>query len=163
MLAPDPVPDSLLDVPVSGQPAGYDVHKARAELYAYSLIARVVGEDGTAKGFAMHRLVQDFAWRETTPEWRAVALKKAISWVNDAILVADPRDIGPSSTLAALAPHATWLVLRGREAGYVALPWLLRHNLARRLEKRTLELDRVMRVIDQVLKRTESKRIPESE
>src|SRR5208282_3969444 len=46
MLAPDPIPDSLLDVAIPGEAAGYDVHKARAGLFAYSLITRANGEDG---------------------------------------------------------------------------------------------------------------------
>ena len=38
MLAPDPIPDSLLDVAVPGEADGYDAYAARAGLYAYSLI-----------------------------------------------------------------------------------------------------------------------------
>ncbi len=36
-LAPDPIPDSLLDVAVPGEAADYDALKARAGLFAYSL------------------------------------------------------------------------------------------------------------------------------
>ena len=66
MLAPDPIPDSLLDVAVPGEAADYDAHKARAGLYAYSLITGATGKDGSTKGFVMHRLVQDFARRAMT-------------------------------------------------------------------------------------------------
>jgi hypothetical protein len=37
MLAPDPILDSLLDVAVPGEDAGYDAQKARAGLFGYSL------------------------------------------------------------------------------------------------------------------------------
>ena len=63
MLAPDPIPDSLLDVPVPGEAADYDVQKARAELFAYSLIAQAKSEDNVSMGLVVHRLVQDFARR----------------------------------------------------------------------------------------------------
>ena len=38
-LAPDPVPDSLLDVAVPGEAPGTDAYEARSGLYAYSLIS----------------------------------------------------------------------------------------------------------------------------
>jgi hypothetical protein len=66
MLAPDPIPDSLFDVPVPGEDGGYDAQKARAELFAYSLIARAKGEDG--QSLVIHRLVQDFAHRAISEE-----------------------------------------------------------------------------------------------
>ena len=50
--------------------------KARAGLYAYSLIARARTEDGAAKGFIIHRLVQDFARRAMAEERRAEALRR---------------------------------------------------------------------------------------
>ena len=55
--------------------------EARAGLYAYSLITRATGEDGSAKGFVMHRLVQDFARRAMTEERRDEALREALGWV----------------------------------------------------------------------------------
>ena len=39
-LAPDPVPDSLLDVAVPGEAPDTDAYEARSGLYAYSLISR---------------------------------------------------------------------------------------------------------------------------
>ncbi len=48
MLAPDPIPDSLLDVTVQGEAADYDAREALAALYDYSLITRATGEDGSA-------------------------------------------------------------------------------------------------------------------
>ena len=62
-LAPDPIPDPLLDVAVPGEAASAGATSARAGLYAYSLITRATQEGGGAPGFIVHRLVQDFARR----------------------------------------------------------------------------------------------------
>ena len=112
MLAPDPIPDSLLDVAVPGEAAEFAAHKARADLHAYSLITRATGEDGTAKGFVMHSLVQDFARRAMTEARRGEALREALGWINDAF-VGDPGDVRSWPALDALAPHADF----GRPAG----------------------------------------------
>src|SRR5208283_5683008 len=40
MLAPDPIPDLLIDVAVPTETADYDALEARAGLFAFSLIAR---------------------------------------------------------------------------------------------------------------------------
>ena len=93
-LAPDPVPDSLLDVAVPGEASDADAYEARAGLYAYSLIAGVTAEDGGAPGFVVHRLVQDFARRAMSEERRAQALREALEWVN-AAFVGDPTTCGP--------------------------------------------------------------------
>jgi hypothetical protein len=76
-LAPDPVPDSLLDVAILGQ-ANTDAYEARGGLYAYSLISGVTAEGGGSPGFVVHRLVQDFARRATSEEHRAQALREAL-------------------------------------------------------------------------------------
>ena len=115
-LAPDPIPNSLLDVAVSGEAADYDVHEARAGLYAYSLISAASGEDGAAKGFVMHRLVQDFARRAMTAERRAEALREALGWVNAAFL-GDSDDVRSWPVLDPLAPHALAVARRADEAG----------------------------------------------
>ena len=85
-LAPDPIPNSLIDVAVPGEAADYNAQGARAGLYAYSLITRAIGEDGVAKGFVIHRLVQDFARRAMTVQRRGEALQEALRWVNSAFV-----------------------------------------------------------------------------
>ena len=65
MLAPDPIPDSLLDVAVPGEAADYDAYEARAGLYAYSLITRATGEDGGAR-----RASSCIAWCRISPGGR---------------------------------------------------------------------------------------------
>jgi len=116
MLAPDPIPDSLIDVAVPGEAADYDALEARAGLYAYSLIARATGEDGSAKGFVIHRLVQDFARRAMTEERRGEALREALGWVNGAFVGA-PDDVRSWPVLDPLAPHALAVARRADEAG----------------------------------------------
>ena len=118
MLAPDPIPDSLLDVAVPGEDAGYDTQKARAGLFAYSLIARAKGEDG--QGFVIHRLVQDFARRAMTMERRNAALREALAWVN-AAFVGHPQDVRTWPILDPLAPHA-FVVARHAHAAGIAEP-----------------------------------------
>jgi tetratricopeptide (TPR) repeat protein len=113
MLAPDPIPDSLLDAPVPGEAADYDVHKARAGLFAYSLIARAKGEDG--QGFVVHRLVQGFASRAMSEERRTEALLEALGWVNKA-LEGEPRDVRTWPVLSPLAPHALVVARKADEA-----------------------------------------------
>ena len=114
-LAPDPVPDSLLDVAVPGEAQDYDAHEARADLFAYSLISRASGEDGATKGFAMHRLVQDFARRAMTKKRRGKALREALGWVN-AGFQGDPQDVRTWRVLDPLAPHALATAKRADEA-----------------------------------------------
>ena len=104
-LAPDPVPDSLLDVGVPGEAPDYDAYEARTGLYAYSLISGVTGEGGGSAAFVVHRLVQDFARRAMSEERRAQALREALEWVN-AAFVGDPGDVRDWPILDPLAPHA---------------------------------------------------------
>ncbi len=110
-LAPDPIPDSLLDVAIPGEAEGYDALNARAGLFAYSLATRAKGEDG--KGFAVHRLVQDFARRAMSEERRKEALRDVLLWVNDAE-VGKPQDLRRVPAVNPLAPHGTsiaeWLL-----------------------------------------------------
>ncbi len=105
MLAPEPIPASLLDVAVPGEAEGYDAYAARKGLYAYSLITRARTGEGAARGFVVHRLVQDFARRAMTTERRDAALREALGWVN-AAFVGEPTDVRSWPVLDPLAPHA---------------------------------------------------------
>jgi tetratricopeptide (TPR) repeat protein len=118
-LAPEPVPDSLLDVAVPGEASDYDPYEARAGLYAYSLISRVTAEHD-APGFIVHRLVQDFARRATGEERRAQALREALDWVN-AAFAGEPHDVRSWLVLDPLAPHAL-AVGRHADAAEIAEP-----------------------------------------
>ena len=117
-LAPEPIPDSLLDVAAPGDPEGFDARAARANLFAYSLVSRAAVEAGKAAqdGFAVHRLVQDFARRSMTEERRGEALREALGWV-DAAFVGDPQDVRSWPVLDPLAPHALAVAQAGRRGG----------------------------------------------
>ena len=104
-LAPDPVPDSLLDVAVPGEATDTDAYEARARpLRLFAHFGRDA-EDGGAPGFVVHRLVQDFARRAMSEERRTQALREALEWVN-AAFVGDPQDVRSWPVLDPLAPHA---------------------------------------------------------
>jgi tetratricopeptide (TPR) repeat protein len=149
MLAPDPIPDSLLDLAVPGEAADYDVQKARAGLFSYSLIARSKGAD--CQGFVVHPLVQDFARREMSEEHRAEALRESLAWVNSGFVGAlDDVRIWP--VLELLAPHTLAVARRADEAGIVEPTGKLFANLgvlfhlkarfaeSERLERRALAI-----------------------
>ncbi len=119
-LAPDPIPNSLLDVAVPGEAASAGATSARAGLYAYSLITRATQEGGGAPGFLVHRLVQDFARRAMGEERRSRALREALEWV-DAAVVGDPGDVRSWPVLDPLAPHAL-AVARNADAAEIAEP-----------------------------------------
>jgi len=116
MLAPDPIPDSLLDVAVPDETAHCDAHEARTGLYDYSLITRAIGDDGGARGFVIHRLVQDFARRAMTDERRGEALCEALAWVKTAF-AGEPEDVRSWPVLDPLTPHALAVARRADEAG----------------------------------------------
>jgi tetratricopeptide (TPR) repeat protein len=114
-LAPDPIPDSLLDVAIPGEASDRDAYEARSGLYAYSLISGVTTEGGGAPGFLVHRLVQDFARRAMSDERRAQALGEALVWVSSAF-VGDPQDVRSWPVLDPVAPHALAVARAGYEA-----------------------------------------------
>jgi hypothetical protein len=119
-VAPDPVPDSLLDVAVPGEAADSDAYVARAGLYAYSLVSGVTAEDGGALGFVVHRLVQDFARRAMSDERRPQALREALEWV-DTAFTGHPQDVWNWPVLDPLAPHAL-AAARHADAADIAKP-----------------------------------------
>jgi tetratricopeptide (TPR) repeat protein len=121
-LAPDPVPDSLLDVAIPGEAPDAYAYEAPSGLYAYSLISGVTAEDGAAPGFIIHRLVQDFARRAMSEERRSQALHEALSWVN-AAFAGDPEDVRDWPVLDPLAPH-TLVVARAADAAAEPTAWL---------------------------------------
>ena len=121
MLAPDPIPERLFDVPVPGEAPGYDAYDARANLAGYSLIAEARGDHGGVKGWAVHRLVQDFARRSMCDARRAEALREALEWVN----AAWDGDVRSWPVLDPLAPHALAVAWRGDEAGIAKPTWRL--------------------------------------
>jgi tetratricopeptide (TPR) repeat protein len=116
--APEPIPETLLDVAIPGDDADFDARKALANLYAFSLASKAGAEDGRAlvDGFTVHRLVQDFSRRVMPEERRREALKAALDWVNEAF-TGDPQDVRTWPALDPLAPHALALADSADEAG----------------------------------------------
>jgi len=117
-LAPEPIPDSLLDVTVEDDAPNYSALAARGNLFAYSLATRAQIETGKAAqdGFVVHRLVQDFSRRAMTEERRDAALREALAWVSAGI-TGDPGDVRTWPTLDPLAPHALAVAEFGDKAG----------------------------------------------
>jgi tetratricopeptide (TPR) repeat protein len=128
VLAPDPIPDLLLDTLVPGEAADYDAQKARAGLFAYSLIARAKSEDGMPRGIVVHRLVQDFArWAMSQDRW-VDALFGSLNWVH-AAFADDPEDVRVWPVLDLLVPHALAIARRADEAGIAEPTALMFHQL----------------------------------
>jgi len=103
-LDPEPIPESLLDVPVPELPeeeSSLDPRDALTELATYSLVTRAA-ETPT---FTVHRLVQDVTRRSLRNDPGHGSLTEALAWVN-AAFVGDPQDVRTWPVLDPLAPHA---------------------------------------------------------
>jgi len=113
MLAPDPIPDSLLDVTVPSEVSGFDARTARRSLFAYSLATREKGEVG--ERFLIHRLVQDFARRGMTKAISKQTIRDAVGWIS-AAFADDPQEVRNWLVLDSVAPHALAVARRADEA-----------------------------------------------
>jgi tetratricopeptide (TPR) repeat protein len=98
-LAPEPVPEFLLDVAIPGA-EGEDLNEALADLAAYSLATR----DPDEPRFLVHGLVQDVTRRSLDSALSRQRVSEALGWVN-AAFTGDPRDVRSWPRLDALAPH----------------------------------------------------------
>jgi hypothetical protein len=99
-LAPEPVPNFLIEVPVPDI-AAEDIEEALADLAAYSLVRR----NPQSQEFSIHRLVQDVARRSFAGEERPRSLVEALGWIN-AGFPFDTGDVRNWPQAEALAPHA---------------------------------------------------------
>ncbi|MEQ6342084.1 MAG: DUF4062 domain-containing protein [Gammaproteobacteria bacterium] len=112
-LAPEPIPESLLDVPVPElDAAAADTFAALAELESYSLITRAAD----TPTFSVHRLVQEVTRRSQRDDPAHTALAEALRWV-DAAFVGDPQDVRNWPVLDPLAPHARAVAAHADAAG----------------------------------------------
>ncbi len=126
-LAPDPIPETLLDVPIPAtgslvvrlwrritSPRQRDMRAALDELTKYSL-ATVDPDSG---GFLVHRLVQDVTRRglERTDRHRP-RLTEALGQVYAAFAIGAPDDVRVWPTLDPLAPHAEAVAAHADTAG----------------------------------------------
>ncbi len=116
-LAPEPVPESLMDVPIPElELAESDAFGALAELESYSLITRA--PDGPR--FSVHRLVQEVTRRSQGGEAAHATVSEALRWI-DAAFVGDSLDVRDWPLLDPLAPHARAVATRADTAG-IATP-----------------------------------------
>jgi tetratricopeptide (TPR) repeat protein len=99
-LAPEPVPEFLLEVPIP-EAEGNDLQEALADLAGYSLATR----DAEEPRFFVHRLVQDVTRRSLDADTSHCRLFEALRWIT-AAFTGDPRDPRTWPRLEALAPHA---------------------------------------------------------
>jgi tetratricopeptide (TPR) repeat protein len=115
-LDPAPIPKSFVEALPD-----LSADDALAHLYSYSLATPATIEAGKmqADGFAVHRLVQDFARRMMGEEERREALQAALDWVG-AAFVGEPWDVRSWSILDPLAPHARAVATLGDEAQITA-------------------------------------------
>ncbi|HEX7181388.1 MAG TPA: tetratricopeptide repeat protein, partial [Thermoanaerobaculia bacterium] len=107
-LGPEPIPESLLDVPVPELPEpepDLDPRDALVELATYSLVTRAAD----TPTFTVHRLVQDVTRRRVMNDPANGSLAEALHWV-DAAFVGDPQDVRTWPTLDPLAPHVRAVV-----------------------------------------------------
>ncbi|HEX3530953.1 MAG TPA: tetratricopeptide repeat protein [Thermoanaerobaculia bacterium] len=142
-LAPDPIPESLLDVPVP-DPAepDPDPHAALAQLATWSLVTRAA-ETPT---FTVHRLVQDVTRRSLGDDPAIVPLVEALRWVN-AAFEGEPQDARTWPVLDPLEPHARAVVTYADDAGIAEPTAGLMNNLGQLLDAkaRLAEAEPLMR------------------
>jgi tetratricopeptide (TPR) repeat protein len=110
-LAPEKVPEFLLDVPIPGAEEE-NLHDALDDLAAYSLVTR----DADGPFFLVHRLMQDVTRRTVVGKVRHQRLVEALNWIN-AGFTGDPQDVRTWPRLDPLAPHARALTEYADAAG----------------------------------------------
>ncbi|HEY1932578.1 MAG TPA: tetratricopeptide repeat protein [Acetobacteraceae bacterium] len=124
-LAPDPVPEWLLDVAAPGA-SDQDARNALAELAAVSLLVR----DPAQQGFRVHPVVQEVV-RQTlaASDTIELRLRQTLAWIG-AGFVGDPWDIRSWMRLDPLTPHAEAVVRHADAAGLGASATNLMGTLA---------------------------------
>jgi tetratricopeptide (TPR) repeat protein len=130
-LAPEPVPEFLLDVPIP-EDEGEDLYEALADLAAYSLATR----DPAEPRFLVHGLVQEVTRRslDAAPQQR---LAEALGWVN-AAFDGNPQDVRSWPRLDSLAPHAQSVTRHADATGIVEPTASLMNQIAMLFDARSL-------------------------
>jgi len=102
-LAPDPIPETLLDAAADGVPTGEDARAALDDLTKYSLATL----DPDSGSFLVHRLVQDVTRRGLDRTGRHhQRLTEALAQIYAAFAIGNPDDVRTWPILDPLAPHA---------------------------------------------------------
>jgi tetratricopeptide (TPR) repeat protein len=113
-LSPAPIPEALLDVPVTDGENEADPFAALAELESYSLVTRA--RDNPS--FTVHRLVQVITRRQQDDPGNT-RLTEALRWLGDAF-AGDPEDVRNWPVLNPLVPHAQAVAGHADAAGIIA-------------------------------------------
>ncbi|MFL6233993.1 MAG: tetratricopeptide repeat protein, partial [Thermoanaerobaculia bacterium] len=136
-LGQEPIPESLLDVPVPDSLEEPDRRDALVELATYSLVTR----DGETPTLTVHRLVQDVTRRSLRngPGDRSITeiLGEALRWIDDAF-VGNPQDVRTWPTLDPLAPHARAVVMYADTTGIADPTGRLMNGLALLFDAKSL-------------------------
>ncbi len=135
-LGPEPIPESLLEVPLSGvaEPGlSMDYRDALVELETYSLVTRAA----ESPMLTVHRLVQDVTRYSLRNDPENESLIEALCWVG-AAFVGDPMDVHARLTLDSLLPHARALVTFADSANLTDLTSRLINQMAHLLHGKAL-------------------------
>ncbi|GKS59432.1 hypothetical protein YTPLAS18_29590 [Nitrospira sp.] len=112
-IAPDPIPESLLEVSIPGGEGQVDPFESLAELESYSLVARAVG----SPTFTVHRLVQEVTRRSMREDREQDGLFEVLHWLDTAFAGFDPTNPGDWPMLAPLLPHVRAVSAHADAAG----------------------------------------------
>jgi hypothetical protein len=148
-LAPERVPEFLLDLPI---PKTEDLHAALIDLASYSLVTL----DTHIPFFFVHRLVQDATRRALKGETRHLRLVEALNWIDAAFPYG--ADEAQWSRAQSLAPHAKTVA---EHAGYAGIgeptarlqQELIRYFLSR--AKSSAVMDRAVNIFEEIAEREE--------
>ncbi|HVQ70416.1 MAG TPA: tetratricopeptide repeat protein [Bradyrhizobium sp.] len=103
-LAPEKIPELLLDVPIPGSEAESS-RDALDDIAAYSLVTR----DAEGPYFLIHRLVQDVTRRSLSAQTAHDRVNETLGWI-DVIFDGDSTDVRNWEVLEPLVPHARAIV-----------------------------------------------------
>jgi tetratricopeptide repeat protein/uncharacterized protein DUF4062 len=132
-LAPEPIPEALLDVAIPGEGREDETREAQARLEAYSLVTR----GAQALVFSVHRLVCDVTRRHMSGGEGDLALREALKWV-DAAFAGDPTDVRNWPALDPLVPHARTVAEHGDHVGIIEPTATLMNQLGALLRTKAL-------------------------
>jgi tetratricopeptide (TPR) repeat protein len=132
-LAPDPVPEFLLDIEVPGAERD-DARAALDDLVAYSLVVRDV-DGGT---FLVHRLVQDATRRGLEASGNSKSrLTESLNWIN-AWFADNPESFRDWNRLESLVPHVEAVTRSADKSGIAEPTGQLMVDLGRLFQRKSL-------------------------
>jgi len=134
-LAPEKVPETLIDVPIPGAEAE-NLRDAYDDLAAYSLVTR----DAEGPFFLVHRLVQDVTRRSLAGEAWQRSLVEALGWINAAFPF-DSDDVRFWPQAEPLSPHARTVTAHADAAGIPAPTARLMNQLSLLLNAKALHAE----------------------